>query len=202
MQRLLLLSLLIFQACDSDHDHHDHKDHDHKEHDHAHHKDTHSRSHDHDHGHHSSGSLAAHSHGELYLSMAVDDNELAFHLTGSSEALIGFEHDPKTEAQKSVFQALEEYWSSENILNVFDFSKNLNCHTHHSSVNLRTHGNHAEIDINGHIMCNQPIQEVVLSSDFMKNYENLLKLRVDVLPTNVAPFSRSFEKGQRIELEL
>lgn len=205
VRRFFLLAIaLILTSCFS-HDHsHDH------DHDHAHHH-SHSDSdkdhHDHHHhhhsdGHHHHGSLGAHVHGHMNLSLAVDGKSLFFTLSGSSDGMLGIERKPETEQEKKQWAVIQQTWGRENLLDLFHFTRDLGCHVHGSEVELHIDGSHADIEIEGHIMCNQDITNTTLTSAFMAMYPGIEKLRVDVLPDGKDPYTLEISSSQSLELSL
>lgn len=85
MRRLLLclplLALPYAQAAD-----HDHHDHDH--------------THDHEHAHGEQGSLGAHEHGVATLDLVLEDGILQVDLLSPAMNLLGFEHQPNSDADR------------------------------------------------------------------------------------------------------
>jgi len=91
MRRLLLclplLALPYAQAADHDHDKHDHDhDHDHQ--------------HEHEHAHGEQGSLGAHEHGVATLDLVLEDGILQIDLLSPAMNLLGFEHQPNSDADR------------------------------------------------------------------------------------------------------
>ncbi len=198
----LTLLALIISSCSGghDHDHHDH-DHTHTE-SHAHHDHSH---HDHDHEHHHgdserSDNLSPHVHGQMQLSIAVDGSNIYFQFGGSSDSLIGFEHEPKTEAEKKEWGQVQESWTTSALIELFSLEKS-NCHVHSSVAEILPYGNHANIEIEGHIMCNTPLDGSTLELDLFSMYTGLQRVQLEVL-TEEQAYSRRFTRPDKVSFEL
>ena len=62
---------------------------------------AHADSHEHDHAHEEHGSLGAHEHGVASLNVALDGAELTIEMDTPADNLLGFEHLPRSAAEKS-----------------------------------------------------------------------------------------------------
>lgn len=88
------------------HDEHEHKhdEHEHKHDEHEHKHDEHEHKHDghgHKHDEHGHTHIGKHVHGEGELTAVIDNNRLVIDLMSPAMNVFGFEHQPKTDAQKA-----------------------------------------------------------------------------------------------------
>ena len=68
---------------------------------------------------------AAHAHGIVEVEIAFDQLNGVIQFSAPAESLLGFEHKPKTEKQKSLLQNVENAFKSQYD-QIFQFEKNLN----------------------------------------------------------------------------
>ena len=118
--RLLTALAAAVSAAEGDHAHdhkHDH-DHDHK-HDHDH---EHDHKHDHDHDHRAHG---AHVHGLANLNLVLDGENVLVELQSPAANLVGFEHAPSSEADKTAVQEAVRKLEAGNAL--FAFNSEAGC---------------------------------------------------------------------------
>jgi hypothetical protein len=66
------------------------------------------------------GAHSAHVHGLVGMSIAVDDDEVSVQIEAPLDSLVGFEHAPRTEAQKRAVQAMLDRFSKADTLLAFD----------------------------------------------------------------------------------
>ncbi|MEM9938905.1 MAG: DUF2796 domain-containing protein [Pseudomonadota bacterium] len=128
---------------------HDDHDHDHDE-DHAHegehdHEDEHAHEdghddHDHDHDH---AGGEAHVHGESDLLIAIEGENVSVSFESPLANLIGFEHEPKTDAESEAYNAMRDSLAESDT--VLSFSEAADCTHYSSETSIRRSGDHATL---------------------------------------------------------
>lgn len=203
MKRFLACAFILsITGCFShDHDSHDHT-HDHSNHDHHAHHDDHNGSGIHH--HHSHDNLGAHVHGEMDMSIAVEGRNIFFEISGASDGMLGFEHEPKTEEQTEAWNSLRSYWSRSNTMDVFSFDQSINCHGHSSEVQMLIPegGGHSNLLIQGQIMCNSDVSGLKLQSGFLDHFQRLHKLNIEVLADSVDPYTLTITSSDQFDFQL
>ncbi len=152
-------------------------------------------SHDHDHKHEHQSNLAAHQHGRVSLEMAIDGNRAVVEIRGPAESFLGFEHKPKTKAQKNQLAALEKKLRSEG-LTYIGFAAQLNCKQSKHTVDWHfDHGEHADLKASYEFTCAEVIAKTSLTIALKKSFERIKTVDVAVLPSSGTAFAREVTKA-------
>ncbi|GAB5459364.1 MAG: hypothetical protein Hens3KO_23940 [Henriciella sp.] len=145
-------------ATDHDHEAEDHSDdqhdeaaHDHDAHDHDDHHDT--NAHDHDHHEHDEERHGgeAHVHGHAELAVSVDGDRLIATFDSPLDSLIGFEHEPKNEAETAALETLQNRFSEPGIL--LALPDRAGCEVDSISSGVRYQGDHGSLMVEQDFIC-------------------------------------------------
>lgn len=137
-------------AAAHDHDAHDHDDHhDTNTHDH----DTHDHGDDHDHHDHDEERHGgeAHVHGHAELAVSVDGDRLIATFDSPLDSLIGFEHEPKNEAETAALETLQNRFSEPSIL--LALPDRAGCEVDSISSGVRYQGDHGSLMVEQDFIC-------------------------------------------------
>lgn len=138
--------------------------------------------HDHDAGHHHHG---AHVHGMATLDLVMDDHELMVHLKSPLMNFLGFEHQPETEQQKSIYQDMLQQLA---MLTTLMEVKGSSCKVESIEVEEpfadSDAAGHADVDVSYFLRCEEPENITELKINLFDVYSNLETLQVQmVLPS-------------------
>ncbi|MBL1459250.1 DUF2796 domain-containing protein [Methylophaga sp.] len=137
---------------------------------------------DHDAGHRHHG---AHVHGMATLDLVMDDHHLMMHLKSPLMNFLGFEHQPETEQQKSIYQdMLQQLKMLATLVEVQGSS----CIAESIKVEEpfvdNDEAQHADVDVSYFLRCEKPENITGLKINLFDVYSNLESLQVQmVLPT-------------------
>lgn len=169
----LCLSLLPLKAHDHKHHHHDHKN--------------------------EGQNLAAHVHGEANMSIAIDQKIIAIEYNGPAETILGFEHEPKTDAEKKLLENAKNKWEKD-FLTLVSPDKSLNCKMTQSKFQLNVKDGHADIEAEAALSCDKSATSIAIN--MIANYPRIKTLKLDVLTAEGTPKSYSVtEKSKAIKID-
>jgi hypothetical protein len=144
------------------------------------------------------GLAAPHQHGESRIAMAVDGQVLTLELTAPGEDVLGFEHAPKSAAQKNRYREVMILLQSAS--DMFEFDEKAAC----SPVGARvleemagTDHDHGEFHIRYEYQCQKPdlLQQMkVLTFD---HFSGMQRVKVIFLRSNV-PLQRVLDRDNTI----
>jgi hypothetical protein len=130
--------------------------------------------------------LGAHVHGALKLDLAVENNSLFFDLDGPAEAILGFEHAPKSAADKKTFAEAETIWKKDFLSKLFILDKKLDCKT--SEVTFKQvmeGGSHSDVEAQTKVTCAEKLSGQVLTVALKKQFPHIKKLTIEVIGSEV-----------------
>lgn len=118
----------------------------------------------------------SHQHGKGSLELTLEKNTLNGTLELPLEALLGFEHAPKTSAEKLAISTLEKNLASLHLW--FTVSKNANCTESKTSFERQTNSQHSDLLYTFSFICEKPeaLQELHLL--FLKEYKRVQEIQV------------------------
>ena len=118
----------------------------------------------------------SHQHGKGSLELTLEKNTLNGTLELPLEALLGFEHAPKTSAEKLALSTLEKNLASLHLW--FTVSKNANCTESKTSFERQTNSQHSDLLYTFSFICEKPeaLQELHLL--FLKEYKRVQEIQV------------------------
>lgn len=132
-------------------------------------------------------SLVAHEHGSIKLGMAIEKNIIEIDLDGPSEAFINFEHLPKTEKEKNIFNHAKNLWEKK-IFDLISFDKKLNCKISEASfkqiIDEKEAGAHSDIEAKAKISCTGNLAGTEVQVSLKKHFKNIKKLVAEILSTD------------------
>lgn len=154
------------------------------------------KKHDHHHHHHTEN-LEAHVHGEVGLSLVPSKNQLAIEMKAPGESLLGFEHEPKTDAEKQTLKEVTDRWKR-NAFEAFEFSsKGQQCVPAQSQFIVQYDEGHSAIHGEMIFECTQPLKGQKLVLRLKERFERINKLTIEVLPEETAPQQHIMVGDQR-----
>ncbi|WP_051258939.1 ZrgA family zinc uptake protein [Chitinibacter tainanensis] len=141
---------------------------------------------------------AAHVHGVAELDVAIDGRQVLITLESPADNLLGFEHAPKSEAEKAKFAAVKTLLNSPAELFVPDAAAQ--CKAAPAQVTLPTFnkGAHSDIEAEYRFDCASAPANIALP--LWKNAAGLKKLTVN-LATAQGQKQLSLKKGDSIKLK-
>ena len=127
------------------------------------------------HHHHKKRHHKAHSHGEGKLNLATEDNELSIEIVVPGHDIVGFEHKPKTDAQKK--KVSDAVKALKNMSANIELPKEAGCTPNEEAeVEVELDGDHSEFEIEYEYNCKK-ISELsfvnVLTFDKFKGMKKL-----------------------------
>ncbi len=124
--------------------------------------------------------LGAHVHGTVKLALAVEANTMDVDFDGPSESLIGFEHAPKSDKDKAIFNGSKNLWEKK-LLTILTPAADLGCKIAESSFVQEIEGTHADIEAKAKISCAKNLAGTELKISLIKAFSHIKKLKVEVL---------------------
>lgn len=126
----------------------------------------------------------AHVHGEAHMGMALDDTTLAITLEAPLESLAGFEHPPRTVAQKQVLLDLAS--TLQDPARVFQLPPEAQCTAQAPSVNLpfasgktrESREGHAEVTATYRWQCGRPGALREVATALFARFPRLVRIEV------------------------
>lgn len=102
----------------------------------------------------------AHSHGEIKMQIAFEETQGLIEWQVASDAIIGFEHKGKNEAQKQIIkQQLEQLRTTQSSLYMLPSLCQISSHqVEQVFANETSHAAHSEIQVSTKVNCQQPIK--------------------------------------------
>ena len=141
----------------------------------------------------------AHQHGVAELDIAVETKEstiVNLELESPAEAIYGFEHRPKTDADKAKIEAANAKLGTE-ILNMVKFDSSLGCTAQAPKIEHefdeddkasadktkkhKHHGEHSEVHAEFTVTCQKPVAGSSISFDFTSSFPGLKSVKVQAV---------------------
>lgn len=153
-------------------------------------------------------SLSAHEHGSATLSLAYDNTSVEIELESPADSVLGFEHAPKSDKEKKVFETSKTLWNNLTTELVI-FSKDLNCkannlafrqimgeedeHEDHGKDKKHDHHEegHSEIEASATVTCDKKIAGD-LTIQLKKHFKHMKNLKLEIM--GVKPQSLNIKK--------
>ena len=136
-----------------------------------------------------------HSHGVADLKIAAEGKKIAIEFESPADSIYGFEHTPKTEADKKKqadgLQRLKEKFS-----NLVGFDKSLGCVVKTESVEvLQGRGNHSEVRSKFEFECEKTVAGTEIKVDFSSEFPAIQTIRTQVVSGEKQQGLRIKQKG-------
>lgn len=157
MKYFLLLTLVFNLSALADDHHHHHKHKKHKKHE-------------------SKKSLGAHEHGHAELNFAVEGSQLFVEFHSPGEGVLGFEHSPKTAAEKKKVKDLETLWSS-SVGKLFAIS-GADCKAKNLTFDMEQEDGHSEVKASALLACSKELKGTSLKVSLLEQFKGVKKLKV------------------------
>lgn len=125
--------------------------------------------------------VKAHEHGIATVSIAIDKNMLLIGAEMTAEAAFGFEHIPKTDAEKKKVADVRKTLKEQG-LDLFVFPTDLGCKLTNVllSDSLAASG-HADVDVDYTFSCEKSAAGSTLKLGLLKVFPRIKKVKVQVL---------------------
>ncbi len=126
----------------------------------------------------------AHQHGIARLEVAVDGNALQISLDGPADTFLGFEHAPRTDAQKQTVASVGQQLAQATRL--FTPAANADCRAAPARVDIKlpSPGSpeiHSEIEAEWHWQCARPAALAHIDVGLFKAFPRLSELRTQIV---------------------
>ena len=132
--------------------------------------------HSHDHGD-ETRELGAHQHGHAVLQVALEGNmvEMAFEVPG--ESIVGFEHAPETDEQRTAVDEASTQLSDP--LALFTVPTEAGCEVSSSAVELHQEGDHSAFEAEYALTCSNADAITTLETTLFELYPDLEEIEVE-----------------------
>ncbi|KHD89426.1 MAG: hypothetical protein OM95_03410 [Bdellovibrio sp. ArHS] len=142
----------------------------------------------------------AHVHGAGKVSVAFDGKNGKIELHVPAEAIMGFEHQAKTKADKQKKEkALAKL--EEKIAEMIVLDPALKCAIKKDIFEVNQQDSHAEIEAEFNVTCATPVAGSTITFNFTKQFSRLKKVQVDVLADGVQKSLQVQKNGDSVELK-
>ncbi|MEM9734146.1 MAG: DUF2796 domain-containing protein [Pseudomonadota bacterium] len=143
--------------------------------------DGHNHSHDHDHNHSKEASrqMEAHVHGVSTLKVAQDGNKFAFELESPADDIVGFERQPKTDAEKAAVQKAVAMMGKPTDL--FTPPAAAACKAMDVDAELHVHGDHAGFEVKWVYQCGNASAMTSMTTSFFKQFPKAEEIDVEAV---------------------
>lgn len=138
--------------------------------------------HDHDHHHdHEFDQRGAHEHGKVRLNVALDGNDLLIEMDAPADNVIGFEHAPKTDAQKATLRDKSAWLNAGT--NLFTFPAAAACRFQRTELTAPQFSatGHAEFHARFAYHCGKPAELAWVQPTLLGGLQRLQEAEVVVL---------------------
>lgn len=142
---------------------------------------------------------AAHVHGLVEVEIAFEQLNGVIQFNAPAESLLGFEHKPKTEKQKSQVQTVEQAFANQ-ASQIFQFEKNLKCQITLDKARFEYTGAHADFDASYKVACKGDISKTKITID-LNNYKNIKSIRTTVVSSGVQKAVKSTGPVATVEIQ-
>lgn len=129
----------------------------------------------------------SHEHGSAKLEIAVEGNVIDIDLESPAESILGFEHAPKSDAEKMAYATAENKWKKNLMSDLFVLDKSLECMETENSFKqeMEDHGKksgtHSEIEAEVKITCKKDPKGQFLTVNLRKHFPKMKKLKIDIV---------------------
>lgn len=134
---------------------------------------------------HDHGAAAGHVHGQMQLELAVDGGSVQIHIESPLDSLLGFEHLPKTPAQKQAVAQLQAQMKDAGAL--FRLDAAAGCTLQRSEVESAIFepakaapGEHMDLDLSLDYQCRQPQALKGIETTLFAQYPRLQRIDVQI----------------------
>jgi hypothetical protein len=149
------------------------------------------------HGHHShKKNLKGHVHGVAKLEIAADADKIVIDFDSPAEALLGFEHKPKSDSEKKAWEDLVAKWKKQDgFISIVPEAK---CQVlaAETTMEWEQDDEHADIEAKVVYQCELLKAGTGLTLSLHKHFSHLKELKIDVVPLKAPAFSKSIKKGE------
>ena len=163
-------------------------------------------------------SLSSHLHGHVELNVAADGKTLFVEVHSPSESFLGFEHQPKTDRQKSLWASVKNQWENKTS-ELIQFDPSLKCKIsqahmdmhfekgakHHHESERHDHGEHkplmgthSEIKAEATFSCREEIKDSQLVVLLKKYFQKIEEIEAQILPNSGVPYSKTLTEKKAI----
>jgi hypothetical protein len=145
-------------------------------------------------------SLSAHVHGRVYLDIASDKKELLVILKSSSESLLGFEYNARSQREKAILEKVKKEWS-QNLLLYLGANELSDCKISNSKWKQHFESKvHSNIEAEAYIDCNNILAGRTLQIAFLSKYKKINVLYLQLLREDGSILSKKFKNDFKIKI--
>ncbi len=136
--------------------------------------------------------LSAHDHGRVSLDIAVEANQALVMLKGPAEAFLGFEHKPKTKAEKKLVESFQRQWNS-SLYQLFGGEQMKNCQQEKVKWNHDFEGTHSEIRAESYFTCKEPLKNKVIDVSLKEYFKRIKFVSVQIIRADGSVMKKKFK---------
>lgn len=138
---------------------------------------------EHEHDHDEFEQHGAHEHGKVTLNVALDGRRLSIELHAPADNVIGFEHAPKTDAEKAALREKSAWLQAGKGLFAFPVEAACRFRTTELEIPQWNDGSHADLEVRVTYECAQPQRLDWLQVSLLSSLKSVSEARVNVLTT-------------------
>lgn len=120
-----------------------------------------------------------HDHGHAKLAVAAEGDQIALDLEVPGDSVFGFEHAPKTDAEKKIYAAALDDLKTKP-LELFLLSKDLGCVVQEAKAEAHNEGNHSDVDAAYKFKCAKPLAGAKLTLALLDRFPRLKEVKVQL----------------------
>jgi hypothetical protein len=129
----------------------------------------------------SGASKKAHEHGVAQLNLAAEGNSVTIQFESPADEIYGFEHAPKSPAEKEKQQAALELLKSK-ASEIIGFDATLGCSFKETTANVVMDGpKHSEVRATFKVECSKPLKGATVNVGFAKYFPSIKTIKMQIL---------------------
>jgi hypothetical protein len=153
--------------------------------------------------HHHHREHGKHQHGHAELTIAFDGLVGKIELETPAEAIVGFEHEAKTEKQiQQKAAALDQL--EKQMANMVVFSPESKCIVTKNTIEVvqeKENKNHSDVDASFDVKCEKSIEGTKITFDFKKFFPKLKTIELTLLAGNIQKSMKIRKSGDSLEVK-
>lgn len=145
----------------------------------------------------------AHVHGHAALAISFEGAQGRLDFRTPADAIVGFEHEAKTVAQKETVRANSEKFEK-GLAEMVKWDASLNCRFEKAATQIKREkddGHHSEFVAQADIACDKSPAETKVTFDFLKMFPKLRDVDATLLVDNLQKSAEIRSSGVAVELK-
>ena len=145
----------------------------------------------------------AHQHGAAEFKVTLEKRELTAIVEGPAEIILGFEHAPRTDAQKRAVQRARQQLNEQQALFALSAAARCEPQTRHITIDLPSPGaveTHSEFTAEYRWRCAAPAELRYIDTGFLKTFPRARELRAQVVTATGQKTARLKSGATRLTL--